>query len=108
MTSPPPAVELYREPTKAQEVTITDQILAEAGAGHLQDKSCCEQFSFVKENPQAMAEPFTVNDGYITPIQATDGHNHRQRLTVGLNGHIGHNQGKVPSGCLGVAADCGD
>lgn len=108
MMSLPLAVEFHREPTKALEITITDQILAEAGAGHLQDKGRCQQLSFVKENLQAMAERFTVNDGHITSIQAADCDNHRQRLTVGLNGHIRHNQGKRPSGCLGMTADCGD
>ena len=102
------AVEFYGEPTKALEITITDQILAEAGAGHLQDKGCCEQFSLVQENPQTMAERFTVNDRYVTSIHATDCDNHRKRLTVGFNGHIRHNQGKGPSGCLGMTADCGD
>ena len=108
MMSLPLAVEFHWKPTKALEITITDQILAEAGAGYLQDKGRCEQLGFVKENPEAMAELFTVNDGHVTSIQATDCHNHRQRLTVGLNGHIRHNQGEGPSGCLGMTADCGD
>ncbi len=108
MMSLPLAVEFHGEPTKALEITIIGQILAEAGAGHLQDKGHREQFSVVKENPQAMAEGFTVNDGHITSIQAADCDNHHQGLTVGLNGYIRHNQGKGSSGCLGMTTDCGD
>ena len=107
MMSLPLAVEFHGEPAKALEITITDQILAEAGAGHLQHKGRCEQFSVLKESPQVTAECFTVNDGHIISIQAADCHNHRQRLTVGLNGHVGHNQGQGAGGRLGMAADCG-
>ncbi len=102
------AVEFHGEPTKALEITITDQILAEARAGHLQDKGRCKKFSFIKENPQTMAELFTVNNRHVTSVQAADCDNHRQWLTVGLNGHVTHNQTQGSSGGLGMTADCGD
>ena len=104
----PLPVEFHGEPTKALEITITDQILAEARAGHLQDKGRCKQFSFVKENPQTTAELFTVNNRNVTAIQAADCDNYHQRLAVGLNGHITHNQTQGSGGGLGMTADCGD
>ncbi len=104
----PLVVEVHGEPAKALEIAITDQIFAEARAGYLQGKGRCEQLSFIKENPQTVAELFTVNDGHVTSVHAADCDNHRKWLTVGLNGYVGHNQGQGPGGCLGMIANCGD